>query len=721
MAFVGYQSRGQPTYGPVSTHEVSSSTSGARPFLFVPENNAPATASTVTAAAAAPDSSSTSPRRARVTRDDDAPPRRHPGCCAVDDVIYDLEPFEGGRRCWIVAFPVITAALLTLFFLNIDFQLLLMKTIGRQKMEKAVESYLPEGAEYFPVSSKSVEDRIFVSEVSMILTATIALAAGFLGRFWWHSSVKTPICFAYMWRGASFAVVLAFFLEAYGQAELLQRLKGGSSSKVAMQRVAAAGPSAELETPEDVIGVSTPGILDFEMVPFSRSRPWECSTTIDTTAMLRPFAAQSWRRAGDFGERLTDFWQLEWLGEKNRARQEREKGSSREAVTSKRVDVVEQESASNSRGHHYRDRSAKRGINGLEDSSSSSGTREQELDEKTTIGDGSSTRKISRAQPPARLDETLQLQINGEAETPDYISLSLLGRNSNTHLLAQARQRRQLLVETTSSDIFPHTTTRHLEEADKKPDRFRDILRGKADSYPGLVLGVMFFAAFFEEAVKLFFLLFGLARVKEEIQATPNTRCSDCRGYIVRQWESLVFYAGCVGLGFMLTENLKYFTMIALSPDIGFTEEEATSETYWMRRFLGIVRNLFNLHPFLTAACAARLAPALYSSDDDEFVRVNHYVGWKALLTALGPPVLLHWAYDAGAIFIISWNPYCLLWYPFVIAVAAALLLFWELRKLRSLRDDGKLDATLWSADVPDRSDVNSPSTRNSPNRRGLP
>lgn len=37
----------------------------------------------------------------------------------------------------------------------------------------------------------------------------------------------------------------------------------------------------------------------------------------------------------------------------------------------------------------------------------------------------------------------------------------------------------------------------------------------------------------------------------------------------------------------MLTENMKYFTMIGLSPDIGFTEEEAAQQTYEVRRFLG--------------------------------------------------------------------------------------------------------------------------------------
>eukprot|EP00392_Amoebophrya_sp_AT5.2_P008169 g8188.t1 len=271
-----------------------------------------------------------------------------------------------------------------------------------------------------------------------------------------------------------------------------------------------------------------------------------------------------------------------------------------------------------------------------------------------------------------------------------------------------------------SQSIFgaPSSSTRRLQaeqdSADKK-HTVRDLLRSKAvEEYPLLIAAVMFFAAFFEEVAKVLALLVGFARVKEEIKATPTCCCcasfglGDCRGYIIRRWEAFVFYGICVGFGFMLTENVKYFTMIGLSPDIGFKREDAEDQTWWMRRFLAVVRNVFNLHPILTGCSAARLAPFFYNNGAEKFVRLNHGVGpWDAI-GALAFPVFLHWLYDAGSVFIMLLSPLCLIWFPIVVAALALGGLYREVLRLRTM----KMSPDLWMSDTPDYSGISSPSNR---------
>eukprot|EP00392_Amoebophrya_sp_AT5.2_P008170 g8189.t1 len=185
-----------------------------------------------------------SPGRMRVTRDADPLPRRPDGCCAAEaDLITDLQPFDEGRPCWLFLFPIGAASVLALFFLHMEFELVLMRTVAKDKLEKAVsrsvESYLPKGAHYFPVSLEAMRDRLYVSEVSVLITilavlAFVYLAPRLLARRMQPpgsatgggpssstapeaaggllassettisapSFIKTRISFAYVWRGA---------------------------------------------------------------------------------------------------------------------------------------------------------------------------------------------------------------------------------------------------------------------------------------------------------------------------------------------------------------------------------------------------------------------------------------------------------------------------------------------------------------------------------------
>ena len=54
--------------------------------------------------------------------------------------------------------------------------------------------------------------------------------------------------------------------------------------------------------------------------------------------------------------------------------------------------------------------------------------------------------------------------------------------------------------------------------------------------------------------------------------------------YIVRDYQAFVFYGVCVGIGFMVTENLKYFTMIGLSYD--YPENFLSPRSSWFKDIL---------------------------------------------------------------------------------------------------------------------------------------
>ncbi|CAD7959883.1 unnamed protein product [Amoebophrya sp. A120] len=762
-----------------------------------------------------------SPGRMRVTRDNDPAPPPPTGCCAIRDqdmVITDLAPFEQGRPCYLVVFPIFLLAVLAMFFLHLEFELVLLRTLDKEKIEEKVQKFLPAGASYFRMSLESMRDRLYVSEFSVALTIGIVLFVVYYvgpkmiaNRF--VIPIKTPISLAYVWRGASFAVLLAFVLEAYGQVELMKNIQlkeedvdpaaNGAQEKisraVASTTTASIGSlAAEMEAEEAQFDLLSTHLSDgmelfskdsvqstsFASVPLTiySIADYAFSNVCNVVAALfsSPGPASGASREEDAVASLSPASASERIAEKidDVPAIARTSGSGREVVGS----GVEENAPPGSNRRPFVVENDALPMNGVElenATTSASEDRDEELhiinidkdpDEMTPQELARHERQYLQSEDDA--GKTLRLFDAIKDMEPE-------NDQEGTPLEEQEDRRRGLLHDIRNNEPKPeggrnlmsqeeakkllsqrqHDSPLNQDQGQqkKKKKNFRDILNKSQtiSKYPGLILGVMFFAALFEEIAKLLTLLFAFARVKEEILSTP-TCCfchscgfGDCRGYIVRRFEAFVFYGVCVGLGFMLTENVKYFTMIGLSPDIGFHREEAETETYWMRRFLALVRNLFNLHPFLTGCAAARIAPFLYHRAEvaqhplssptaaagssssrgqpvpiteeaagtsaaaegeaapappyQSFVRIHHNPDYTVLFKALWLPVLIHTLYDAGSVFIMLISPWCLLWFPVLVSLIAMVIFYFDVVALRTL----KIDPDFFLEDAPNRSGVN--------------
>lgn len=408
----------------------------------------------------------------------------------------------------------------------------------------------------------SVNYDVRVEEPRVTLVCTVAPSLGpfVLGRLLTVASLR--------FHTLSFAVVLAFLLEAYGQMKLLEHVPTDLEPPSGNAGPGASSATDAARTASTASSLS-PNIADGISFPlFSRA------AAADSSAGL--YSLSSWLgsfSSSDGGVDASD----------HRVRAET-KSAEEEAETSDGGTSTETRAggAGRSAAGPAADASA-----GFDDGEERPRSRVPYEDD-TGPDDEESQATLRMFDNLGRLEP-----VDDGEPSPGFsrfISQSIFGAPSSSSRRLQAEQ----------------------DSADKK-HTVRDLLRSKAvEEYPLLIAAVMFFAAFFEEVAKVLALLVGFARVKEEIKATPTCCCcasfglGDCRGYIIRRWEAFVFYGICVGFGFMLTENVKYFTMIGLSPDIGFKRSDAEDQTWWMRRFLAVVRNVFNLHPILTGCSAAR-------------------------------------------------------------------------------------------------------------------
>ena len=146
-----------------------------------------------------------------------------------------------------------------------------------------------------------------------------------------------------------------------------------------------------------------------------------------------------------------------------------------------------------------------------------------------------------------------------------------------------------------------------------------------------LFLSTMMLAVgFSEETGKLAAVLFATSFVISNLN--PTRSCST----LVRNPRLFAFLGVCVGFGFMMTENIEYFSIVDLDDSNGDEDQ-----LRFQRIITAFIRTFLNLHPLLTGLVTARLARRLSKPGRTDF---NTHAGdW---LLALWLPALIHGGFD---------------------------------------------------------------------------